>query len=291
MLIVDVFAERPLEGNQLAVFPDSAGYSDEFMQNLAREMNFSESTFVSGQNGDESWKVRIFTPTTEFPFAGHPVLGTAWVIRNLLSIEPPDEVTLDLKVGKVAVSFEVEGDGPEDAVPWLTSPEITLGDVVDPKAAAAALTLDPSDIDTTSPVQLTTVGLTSVMVPLRSLEALDRCRPDVDAFRAAKIPLHTYVFCRQSREAAHQVSARFFFDAGGPREDPATGSATACFGRYALEHGLFGERFSVRIEQGRQMGRPSLLRLEGSRVDGRPLIQVGGRVMPVSKGALFASVR
>jgi len=290
MLIVDVFAERPLEGNQLAVFPDAAAYSDEFMQSLALEMNFSETTFISGQADDGSWRVRIFTPATELPFAGHPTLGTAWVIRNLLSVESPDEVTLNLKVGKVQVTFEENGN-PEDAIPWLTAPEIKLGKLVDPNAVASALRLDPDQLDPASPVQLVDVGLTSAMVPVRSLEALKRVRPDMDALRAAGVPGQAYIFCRQTNDPALQVAARFFFEAGGPREDPATGSATASFGGYALEHGLFGERFSVRIEQGRQMGRPSLLRLEGSRVEGRPLIQVGGRVMPVSKGALFASVR
>jgi len=290
MLIVDVFAEHPLEGNQLGVFPDAAAYDDRFMQALARELNFSETTFISGQGPDGSWRVRIFSPEKEFPFAGHPTLGTAWVIRNLLSEEPPDEVTLDLRIGKVPVAFE-EGETTEDGIPWLTSPAVTLGATVPPATIAAALGLDVNDLDPTSPVQLASVGLTSVMVPVRSLEVLGRCRPDPDAFHAAGVPLHTYVFCRQARDPAHQMAARFFFEANGPREDPATGSATAAFGRYALEHRLFGERFDLRIEQGVEMGRPSLLRLEGSRPEGVPVIHVGGRVRPVSKGALFSSVR
>ena len=291
MLIVDVFAERPLEGNQLAVFPDAAAYDDRFMQALAREMNFSETTFVSGQNPDGSWRVRIFSPQTEFPFAGHPTLGTAWVIRNLLSVEPPAEVILDLKIGKVQVTFEEAGNV-EDAVPWLTAPEVTLGATVTPGPVAAALGLKPDDIDPASPVQFVSVGLTGVIVPVRSLEALERCRPDPVAFHAAAgVPLHTYVFCRAARDPARQVAGRFFFEAGGAREDSATGSATAAFGRYALEHGLFGDRFDLRLEQGVEMGRPSVLRLEVSRVDGRPVIHVGGQVRPVSKGALFASVR
>lgn len=301
MLTVDVFAERPLEGNPLAVFPDASGYSDRLMQDLAREMNLSETTFVSGRVADGSWRVRIFTPTQEFPFAGHPTLGTAWVIRNLLSEGAPDTVTLALKVGKVPVRFEPDrpesagasgaAGAPEDAIPWLTAPAVTLGDTVSHDAMAAALRLELADLDPELPVQYATVGLSTSIVPLRSRTALMRCRPDLDAFAAAGIPVHTYVFCREPRDPGHELSARFFFEAGGVREDPATGSATASFGRYALEHGFLGDHFRVRIGQGHEIRRPSLLHLEARWENGEAVIEVGGRVMPVSKGTLFANVR
>ena len=290
MLIVDVFAERPLEGNPLAVFPDASEYGERLMQDLAREMNLSESTFISGRLADGSWRVRIFTPMTELPFAGHPTLGTAWVIRNLLSEGSPDTVTLALKVGKIEVRFE-SGGTPEDAMPWLTAPPVTLGATLPHVAMAAALRLDPADLDASLPVQVVSVGLTGTIVPLASADALARCRPDPDRFAAAGVPVHTYVFSREPRDSGHELSARFFFDANGVREDPATGSATAAFGGYALEHGFLGDSFRVRIGQGHEILRPSLLHLQGRRENGVPVIEVGGRVLPVSKGALFANVR
>ena len=291
MLIVDVFAERPLEGNPLAVFPDASDYAERLMQDLAREMNLSESTFISGRVSDGSWRVRIFTPGRELPFAGHPTLGTAWVIRNLLSEGSPETVTLALKVGKVDVRFESGGGSPEDAMPWLTAPPYTLGATLPREAMAAALRLDPADLDPTLPAQVVEMGLPTTIVPLRSRDALIRCRPDPDGFAAAGTPIHSYVFCREPRDPGHELSARFFFEANGPREDPATGSATAAFGGYALEHGFLGAAFRVRIGQGHEIARPSLLHLQARRENGAPFIEVGGRVLPVSKGALFAGVR
>jgi len=288
VLIVDVFAERPLEGNPLAVFPDAGGLSDGRMQALAREMNFSETTFITGREADGSWRVRIFTPATELPFAGHPTLGTAWVIRNFVVDDGPPLVTLSLKVGNVPVRFEPAEDG-ADPLPWLTAPEVTLGATVAPERMARALRIDAGDVDLGSPIQLATVGLTTLIVPLRGQEALRRCRPDVDAFMELEregIPFQVYVFCREPRDRSHHARARFFFDANGVREDPATGSATAAFGQYLLEHRLFGEEFSLRIEQGYEIKRPSLLRLRGRRVGESCEIRVGGRVVPVLRGEL-----
>jgi trans-2,3-dihydro-3-hydroxyanthranilate isomerase len=281
--IVDVFAEAPLAGNQLAVVLDADDLSTAAMQSIAREMNFSETSFVmSREAADAGFAARIFTPTAELPFAGHPTLGTAWVIRN--EIAPGAErVTLSLGVGAVPVRFD--GD-----LAWLTAPPIRLGETYDHAAIAAAVGLSADDLDTRYPVQRIDAGIVVTTVPLRTLDALKRSRLDAEKFTSfadQDFPA-VHLFCPEPYAAGNDLAARFFFEAAGPREDPATGSATACLGAYLFAHDYFATPgFSLRVEQGVEIGRPSLLYLEGRRVAGEVEIQVGGRVIPSVRGELL----
>jgi len=281
--IVDVFAEELYAGNTLAVVRDAADLDAATMQRIAREFGFSETTFVVEEGAEP--RVRIFTTAGELPFAGHPTLGTAWVIREHGPQGRLPVLTLALGVGSVPVAFEAGPGGGE--VAWLTAPPVTLGRTLAPERVAAALDLEAGDFARALPVQHVQVGIEFVHVPLASADALARARLDLPA--VAKLahdgfPTNFYLFAPGARS---DLRARMLFLAGGVREDPATGSATACLGAYLLAHGGGGESFSLEIEQGVEMGRPSLLRLEVTREAGAAKIRVGGRVLESARGELL----
>jgi trans-2,3-dihydro-3-hydroxyanthranilate isomerase len=303
--IVDVFAEELYAGNTLAVVRDAGDLDTVTMQRIAREFGFSETTFVTAQASAAETaaspvppgaqraeraeaKVRIFTPGAELPFAGHPTLGTAWVIREHLLAERAAALTLALGVGNVPVAFEAGADGVELA--WLTAPPVKLERTLEPGRIAPALGLAPSDLATDLPVQEVRAGVHQLLVPLASLAAARRARLDPAGFAplaAVGFPDHVYLFAREAEAPGNQLHSRMFFTAAGVREDPATGSATACLGAYLLAHGRQGDRFSLRIEQGVEMERPSLLRLEVTREAGAAKIRVGGRVLESARGQLL----
>ena len=288
--IVDVFAERPYAGNQLAVIVDAAGLSPETMQQIALETNYSETTFVtSAPEVDGGYRVRMFTPAREIAFAGHPILGTAWVVRHHVAPEVPGPVRLNLAVGQVPVSFESSPDRGE--VVWFRAPPVSLGPTCAPELIAAALGVSPEDIESRAPVQQISAGTSLIIVPLRSLDAVRRSRLDLDAFAplgAAGFPPLVYVFCRETHHSENDLCARFFFEAHGIREDPATGNGAAFLGAYLLEHRLFpGSDLSLRIEQGYEIRRPSLVMLRARLADGSREVNVGGYVIPTVEGELL----
>lgn len=288
--VVDVFAERPYTGNQLAVVIGNKTLSDETMQQVAAETNYSETTFVNPiLEKDGGYWVRIFTPARELAFAGHPILGTAWVIRQHLASQVSGPVRLNLAVGQVPVTFERSAEGGE--VAWFLAPSMSLGPVCAREAIAPALGLSPEDIDSGSPVQQLTAGISAVIVSLRSLNALRRCRLDLDAYAplaAQGFPPLVYLFCRETRDPQNNLCVRFFFEAHGVREDPATGNGAAFLGAYLLEHRVFGESdLSLRIEQGYEVRRPSLVMLRARMVNGSREVRVGGYVVPTVRGELL----
>ncbi len=287
--VADVFAERPYTGNQLAVVIGTETLSDDTMQQVAAETNYSETTFVTPTpEKDGGYRVRIFTPARELAFAGHPILGTAWVIRQHLAPQASGPIRLNLAVGQVPVTFERSADGGE--VVWFRAPPMSLGPGCTREAIAPALGLSPEDIDSGSPVQQLTAGISAVIVPLRSLDALRRCRLDLDAYAplaAQGFPPLVYLFCRETHHPQNDLCARFFFEAHGVREDPATGNGAAFLGGYLLEHGLFGGSMSLRIEQGYEVRRPSLVMLRARTVNGTREVSVGGHVVPTIRGELL----
>lgn len=280
--IVDVFAERPFAGNPLAVVvldgdePDPA-----WMLAVAAEMNLSETTFVQRTPVDGRWRVRMFTPTHEVAFAGHPILGSAWVVREHLAAARPDSVCIDVAVGPIAVRFDADGCA------WLRAPAIEPGRRCPRGAIAAALGLSAADID--DGAQQFHAGVSATLVPLRSIDALARCRLDLGAFaplaRDGFAPL-VYAFCAQARRPGNDFSARFFFESNGVREDPATGNAAAFLGRWLLQRrGV--DALALRIEQGDAVGRPSLVRLRAcTQVRAGPDVDVGGLVFETVRGEL-----
>ena len=280
--IVDVFAEEKYAGNQLAVVRGGADLSDEDLGKIALEMNYSETAFVlADEETDGGYDVRIFTPGMEVPFAGHPTLGTAYVIRHEILAGPVDEVTLNLKAGKIPVTF---GD-----LLWMRQLPPTFGATLDPAQMALAINLETTNIDDRFPVQEVSTGLPTVIVPLRDLDALRRCKVDWERYTELVGPdKNLYVFCPEPHEdGPGDLSARMFADDLGVPEDPATGSAAGCLAGYLAEHRYFGtDPVDVRVEQGYEIKRPSLLYLRAETKGGETTVHVGGKVQMVARGKL-----
>ena len=286
--LLDVFATERYAGNQLAVVEDPASLTDDEMGALAAEFGFSETTFVSLDQ--EPYHTRIFTPKEEIPFAGHPTLGTAWIVRERVrdGNEPTaDRVVLDLPVGKIPVDVRTT-DGTETL--WMRQQAPTFGERRSHERAAEMLGLPVDALDGDLPVQAVSTGLPTVIVPLRDRDALTEIevdRPAYDAFVAGHDAKNVLAFCFDPREPRNDIAARVFAPYYGVPEDPATGSSNGCLAGYLVRHHAAGD-VSVRVEQGYEMGRPSRLFLD-ARVDADADeigIEVGGRVLPVGSGML-----
>jgi trans-2,3-dihydro-3-hydroxyanthranilate isomerase len=281
--IVDVFAEQKYAGNQLAVVRGAAGLPDETLQGITREMNYSETSFIlSEEERDGGYDVRIFTPGREIPFAGHPTLGTAYVIREEILASSAERVVLNLEAGKIPVTF---GD-----VLRMRQLPPTFGQKLDPDRLARVLGLVRDDLDDRYPVQEVSTGLPAIVVPLKGLDALKRCRVDLERYtelvRQTEVE-NVYAFCREPHEGGNDLAARMFTQGLGISEDPATGSAAGCLAGYLVEHRYFGaDPIDVRVEQGYEIDRPSLLYLKAGREGGEINVSVGGKVQMVARGEL-----
>jgi trans-2,3-dihydro-3-hydroxyanthranilate isomerase len=283
--ILDVFAEEKYAGNQLAVVRGGADLSEEVLQKIALEMNYSETTFVlSDEETDGGYDVRIFTPGGEVPFAGHPTLGTAYVIRHEILAQPVDRIILNLKAGKIPVTF---GD-----VIWMRQLAPTFGTTLDPTLTAQVLNLQTPDVDDRFPVQEVSTGLPALIVPLENLDSLQRCKVDWERYLELAGPgKNLYVFCPESHaNGPGDLSARMFANDLGVPEDPATGSAAGCLAGYLVEHRYLGtDPVNVRVEQGYEIRRPSLLYLQAEREGEETSVHVGGKVQMVARGALIGA--
>jgi len=253
-------------------------------------MNYAETTFVNSKcQPDGGYSTRIFTPAQELPFAGHPTLGTAWVIRHFIETNNPPVIHLNLGVGRVSVDFTTSDDGRE--YPWFTAPPVKLGRTIEPDRITSALNLSIDEIENKAPVQELDAGIVIICVPLVSLDALQRAHLDLQAFAPLKnegFSPFVYLFCTETLSPDNNLCARFFFDAHGVREDSATGSATACLGAYLLKHNYLSKTyFSLQIEQGYEIDRPSLLFLKAGEKDGIQEVFVGGNVIETMRGELL----
>ena len=271
LTIVDVFAEKRYAGNQLAVVEDAADLSTQAMQDIAREMNFSETAFVLGQNLERA-SVRIFTPEWELPFAGHPTVGTAWVLT-----QGQGQITLDLPVGDVAVAFDDTGIG------WMTPPPVALKATFEPERAAALVGLDQDDLAADYPVQFAQVGPEFILIGAKNLDCLRRAKLNealYHDYKASGLGVQcVFLFSSEPYGADADFATRMFFHSGNVREDPATGSANTAFAAYLLAHrGALGD---VVVDQGVEINRPSRLYLRVQEP-----IQVGGRVVQTVVGEL-----
>jgi trans-2,3-dihydro-3-hydroxyanthranilate isomerase len=282
--IVDVFARERYAGNQLAVVESDGDLSDEEMQAVAAEMDFSETTFVESR--EPPYRVRIFTPEAEIPFAGHPTLGTARVIREHVADGQPGEIVLDLDVGEVPI--EVDDGGGETL--WMTQQPPAFGEELSHERLAAVLGLDDAALDDDWPVQVVSTGLPTIVVPLRDREALraidlDRAAyDDVTGDREAK---NVLAFCPEPRNTENDFAVRVFAPFYGVPEDPATGSSNGCFAGYLARQEYTGsESVSARVEQGYEMGRPSLIHLDATDRGEEVEVEVGGSVVAVARGQL-----
>lgn len=289
--IVDVFAETKYAGNQLAVVDQAADLTSTEMQSIAREMNYSETTFIlSGQENNGGFDVRIFSLDEELPFAGHPTLGTAFIIQQfLLEAKIIPEVRLNLPVGQIPVTISYQANRPE--IMWMKLVAPQFGKQFAAEDAARALNLDEVMIDRRFPVEEVSTGLPFIIIPLVSLEAVRSCRVDQNAYlklidQAEAKSL--FVFCPETYLPENHFNCRMFDHFHGIPEDPATGSANGCFAAYLVKNCYLGSTaIDVRVEQGYEIGRPSLLLLKASAEKGGIAIEVGGKTILVARGQLL----
>jgi trans-2,3-dihydro-3-hydroxyanthranilate isomerase len=281
---VDVFADAPYSGNPLAVFPEPRDLTRAQMQAIAREMNLSETTFVTGVE-DDSYAVRIFTPEEELPFAGHPTLGTAWVLMHLGRISG-NEIEQRSSAGVTPVRREEDADRLWFERSGSVGPDLEDRDADFGRPIARALALEPGEIGLEARElgrsgrlrpAVADAGVEVVLVPVRDLNSLTRCRPNVAEITAIA-PAGVYCF---TAVQAGRVRARGFFPSVGITEDPGTGSAAAALGLYLADR--FGD---VRLElrQGVELGRPSIIDVNAA----AGTVQVGGRCVLALTGSLEA---
>lgn len=284
---LDVFSSTALQGNMLAVFLDARGLSDDEMQAIARETNLSETTFILPRDPAaeerDGVKVRIFTVAEELEFAGHPTLGTAFVLHQR---DQKEQITLDLKVGKIPVSFHRDEKGLAFGEMRQRDPQ--FGQVhSDREAIARVAGLSVSDLDASLPVQTVSTGMPFAMVPVRTLSAM---RNLVFSWQAAAGYLaktdakFLYFVSRETVEKQSTLHARMIFYNG---EDPATGSAAGCCAAWAVQHGAVNSDQSAIIEQGFEMKRESRIHFRATKGNGSVTnVRVGGHCVRVSDAQL-----
>jgi trans-2,3-dihydro-3-hydroxyanthranilate isomerase len=285
MAQMDVFTAQPLEGNQLAVFTDARGLSDGEMQSLAREMNLSETTFIFPRDAaterERGVRVRIFTVTEELPFAGHPSLGTAMVLRNGMR-DDADEIALDLNVGKIPVRFSQR-----DSLPFgvMTQRDPEFGQTHDREAVARAAGLALNEIADDVPIQTVSTGNAFAIVPVKSLAVLQRLAPawaGMGEYLSRTDAKFFYFVSRQAVNPQASLQARMIFYNG---EDPATGSAAGPCAAWAVKYGVVPPEQEALLEQGVEMKRRSRIFLRAARAGDKIVnVRVGGHAIEILRG-------
>lgn len=280
--IVDVFGQQKYSGNQLAVFTDCSELEEYEMQFIAREINFSETTFITKVNKEKGEiTVRIFTPGTELPFAGHPTLGTARVANKVFFSNSLSKITLNVKAGQIPVSLEEE-------VTWMKQIQPEFAVHLDKKHVAEILQLQVSDIKDEYPVEWISTGIPFYIVPLNSLEALKKAKLNRAALQEhlGKYASNEFlIFSDESYNSIDRLSARVFVPEYGIDEDAATGSANGCLAAYLSKYKYFGKYdFDISVAQGYEINRPSRLFIKGNYENKLYDIQVGGKVLFIAEG-------
>ena len=297
--LVDVFAYKPYTGNQLAVFLEADGLSVREMLNITREINFAESVFImngNAANGNgvpgNGFHARVFTPEKEVPFAGHPTLGAAFVLKKLANRDL-SSMSLKLPIGDIPIEF-MGSNGQEEI--FMTQPQPEMLSHYDPKEMAELLQLKSSELDAELPVCEISTGLPYIIVPVNSLKVLEKVNIRAHAFEAFLLKygrhkdnslkqLNTglYLFTVETLNPRHHFHARMFcLERGEVVEDAATGSAAGCLLTYLL---TFRENYlNITIEQGYAIKRPSLIRLKGNWGNHQYSLKVGGKVNWVAGG-------
>ena len=286
--LLDVFAEGVYSGNQLAVFRNAASIGEEDRRRLAREVHFSETAFIlSDEPNGGTYDIRVFTPAGEIPFSGHAVLGAAYVLQTELIREPLSTMTVNLGGGPVEVSFTYHYSDVDEV--WVNHMRPSFGDVMDKEMIASVLGLTTSDLVDECPVQEVSTGLPFIMVPLRSLDAVHRASVVPEKYarlmeqqRAQSL----YLFARETYDPDNDFNVRMFADYYGIAEDPATGAGAGCLAAYVLQHlRPDSPSLDLRIEQGYEIRRPSILFARARHEGDHSRVSVGGRVGLVARGS------
>ncbi|HVF56169.1 MAG TPA: PhzF family phenazine biosynthesis protein [Pyrinomonadaceae bacterium] len=290
---IDVFTDRAFGGNPLAVFPNGRGLSTGTMQAIAKEFNLSETTFVLPPDDPKhDWRVRIFTPSQELPMAGHPTVGTSFVLAREHLVEPAETettITLEEGVGPIPVRIEFKAGQPVFAE--MSQPLPTFGARLDDaRTIAEMLSLEAGDLADDLPVEVVSCGVPFLFVPVRDLDAARRARPRADLMERALegiVPPEVFIFTREVEHEGSTVHSRMFAPSMGITEDPATGGASGPLGCYLVRHGVVACEREARItsEQGIEMGRPSFIKIriarEGGEISG---VRVGGQCHFMGEG-------
>jgi len=285
--IVDVFAESRLSGNQLAVFRDCAKLSTASMQKIAQEMHYSETTFITSEEPHNGgYDVRVFTPDYELPFAGHPTLGTAYIVQSQIIGKPAGKVVLNMKVGQIPVTFSYRDGAPY--VLWMKQKNPSFGGTFSRYRIAKILGLKASDVDSKFPVRLVSTGLPFVIVPLTGLKAIKGIRVDRTALAQLFKETDTTVillFSPETYSKENDLNVRVLGLPDIIPEDPATGSGNGCLAAYLIkERYLDRNSIDIRVEQGYEINRKSLLLLRARENPKGIEVNVGGRVQFVASG-------
>jgi trans-2,3-dihydro-3-hydroxyanthranilate isomerase len=298
--IYDVFTDRPFEGNQLAVFPDAQGLSDQQMRTLTREMNFSESTFIlPAESPDTDIRMRIFTPGAELPMAGHPTIGSTFALADEGVIAGGREAfVFGLGVGPTKVELTWAQDAlsfawMDQRVPEYREPVSSRSDII--RAAG----LDPAAVDRTAlPIEEVSCGVAFLFIPVATRAAVDAAEPDASAMRRLKSGFpggHVGVFVFSAEPVDPDVTAysRMFAPGQGIAEDPATGGASGPLGSYLVKHKLAPSSGDMISLQGVAMGRPSRIHIRITCAAGDVItrVQVGGKAVRVGEGNIVAALR
>jgi len=295
---LDVFTQKPLAGNPLAIFPDARGLNDGEMQALAREMNLSETTFILPRDAAiearEGKKVRIFTVEQELPFAGHPTLGTSLYLYALESNQKkPAEITLDLKAGRIPIRFTANSDSAEaDRVDGQVFGEMRqrdpeFGTPLSREDVARVIGITVDEISSEWPIQPVSTGLTFTIVPFRNRQTLSDLK--FSYIQAAEFLKKSganffYFLCPERSDGRLEARARMFLYGG---EDPATGSAAGCAASWMVQHGVAKSDEQLVIRQGVECRRPSEMHVRATREEGRVSnVRVGGYAVEILRGTV-----
>src|SRR5438270_3266637 len=295
---LDVFTQTALAGNPLAIFPDARGLNDAEMQALAREMNLSETTFIlprdAAAEAREGKKVRIFTVETELPFAGHPTLGTAlYLYASDSNLKKPEEITLDLKAGKVPVRFTVNSENAGanrvdgQVFGEMRQRDPKFGTAFSREEVARVIGIAVDDIPSEWPIQAVSTGLTFMIVPFRNRQTLSDLKfsyAQASEFLKSSGANFFYFLCPERREGHLEARARMFFYGG---EDPATGSAAGCAASWMVQHEVAKSDEQVLIRQGIECRRPSEMYVRATREGNRVTdVRVGGYAVEILRGTV-----
>jgi trans-2,3-dihydro-3-hydroxyanthranilate isomerase len=288
----DVFTDTPFGGNQLAVFPHAEGIGEPLMQQIAREFNFSETSFVlPPENPNNDCRLRIFTPAREVPTAGHPTVGTAFILlsEGFLSPRRPGSAVFEERVGEILISYTMAEGAYRDI--GMTQPLPVFGPVYDdPTLLTSILSLQADDIDRRYPVQSVSCGNNFLFIPLKTKACMSRIKLRTDMlekFRGKLDSTELFVFTTDTLYPDSTTHGRMFAPFYGITEDPATGSGSGPLGCYLVRQGISDGR-NIICEQGFEMGRPSMIHVtietSGGTISG---VKVSGNAVKVSKGVLF----
>ena len=276
-ILLDVFTDIPFTGNQLAVFPSADDLNSDQMQKLANEINYSETTFIfNSPDVYADFDIRIFTPRSEVPFAGHPTLGTAHVLLNHLDTKLKNKNSIKLRT-KVGIIPLEKSDGNI----WMRQNDPEFFKIFKDKNKIAELIgLIPDDISDDLPIEEVSTGNTILLIPIRSLSSIRKATGIVNKitdFFSNNKSIAPYLFTLDTEDPESNVHTRLFAPHFGIIEDPATGSAAGPLTAYLLKYDVFGQKFETQNEQGIEIGRPSKIMMRGSFDDGKYIIEIGGK--------------